>query len=287
VNRCDACRENLAAYLYDDLEDDARGALERHLAGCAACREEQRGLQRTLLRLRTDAAFPSEAQVDWEAFSRSTVQRATGYKASRKHAPAPETAPRIPWWSLLRTTPGWTGAAAGLLVMLGAGLMYGLMGGAAVPRDPGTGSVPVIIGTIAEQAPARLPRPMLANIEESSARTSTQKYLSESRGLLMSLLSTTESCGKGMVDIKDDRARALELLRRQKFLEDDLQRLPLARAQDICHDLEGLLLEVASLNDCAPASHLGEIRSLVDERSLLLRLELVRDELKRGSAIDA
>ena len=94
-------------------------------------------------------------------------------------------------------------------------------------------------------------------------------------------------CDKDTVDIKDERAKSLELIRRQKLLADDLQTLPLARAQDVCHDLERLLIEIASLNDCARSDQIRELRELVESRQLLLRLQLVNDEMKKRAAVGA
>ena len=85
------------------------------------------------------------------------------------------------------------------------------------------------------------------------------------------------------MDIKDERAKALELIRRQRLIADDLQTLPLARAREVCRDLENIFIEIASLNDCAPPSQIADLGRLVASRQLLLRIDLVADQLRKGT----
>jgi len=47
MNPCDEIKTRLADYAVGALEDRERAELERHVAGCAACRRELRALQRT------------------------------------------------------------------------------------------------------------------------------------------------------------------------------------------------------------------------------------------------
>lgn len=276
---CDRYRANLAAHIYDDLAADDERALQAHLAGCDGCREEMRGLQRVSLGLRPGVMFPREAEVDWESFARSTVQRATGFRSTSRGARREFSL--AGWWSQVFRAPALAAATAGLLILVGAGLgTYGVM------RLRTPGPAPAAVAVVERPAEMVIPGAMLANIEQSSARGSARRYLSESRALLMSLIATPIHCEKDTVDIKDERAKALELIRRQRLIADDLQTLPLARAQEICRDLENLFIEIASLNDCARAEQIGELRRLVASRQILLRLDLVADQLKKGTTSD-
>jgi len=282
VTACDQVRGDLAAHIYGDLETEADRALAEHLAGCSACREELRGLQRVAQRLRSEALeaiFPREAEVDWQAFARSTVQRATGYRTrARKDRAQPGLAS---WWWQVLSAPGWAGAAAGLLLLAGAAAgTYGVLSlrPAEQPAVAAAAALP--------RAETLIPGAMLANLEATTARSGTERYLSESRALLLSLLGAPIHCEKDTLDIKDERKKSLELIRRQRLIADDLESLPLARAQDVCRDLERLFVEIASLSDCARAEQIRELRDLVESRRLLLRLDLVADEMKRATARD-
>jgi len=99
--------------------------------------------------------------------------------------------------------------------------------------------------------------------------------------VLVSMMDVNIHCEKGKVDISAERAKATELLRRQRLIAAELNRMPLARAQDVCNDLEKLLLEVASLADCAHDDDIRTIRDLVDKRQILVRMELLSQELAR------
>lgn len=278
---CDRHREDLAAYVYADLDGDAARAVEAHLKGCAGCREELRALQRVTHALSAEAAFPREREVDWDAFARATVERAVGFRARPARAARP--AGLAAWWRQVWRAPGLASAAAGLLVVAGAALgTYGVL-----RWGPGAGAPePVLVAESAAAMPVRLPASMLADIETTSARAGTQRYLAESRALLLSLLGAPIRCEKDTVDIRDERAKSLDLIRRQRLIADDLEALPLARARDVCRDIERLLLEIVALNDCARADQIRELKSLVEGRQIMLRLELLSEELKRGSRVD-
>jgi len=275
---CDRFSEDLAAQVYADLGADEERALNAHLLSCAGCREELRGLQRLALNLRPEVMFPREPEVDWESFARSTVQRATGFRPSYRKSRG--VAGLAAWCRQVLRAPGLAVASAGLLVL--AGVALGTFG---VLTFKTRESLPAVVSA-ENQAETILPRSMLANIERSAAQGSARRYLSESRALLMSLIATPLRCEKDTVDIKDERAKALELIRRQRLIADDLQTLPLARAQDICRDLENVFIEIASLNDCAKVEQITELRKLVASRQLLLRLDLVADQLKKGTTSD-
>ena len=271
---CERHRENLAAHLYGELEAAESRALQAHLGVCASCREELRGLQRVANLLTDEVLFPHEKEVDWKAFSRATVQRATGFKVA-----APRASGFLAWWAQVRHAPVWASAAAALLLAAGAAVgTWGVMSF----RSPE--QVPVLIQTTPAALQARLPQSMLSDLEASSAREGTQSYLSESRALLLSLLGPPISCDGSTIDIRDERVRSLDLIRRQRLIADDLERLPLARAREVCRDLSLFLMEVASLDDCVTAAQIRNLRDLAESRQLLLRIELLTDEMERGSA---
>ena len=112
------CGDNaaLVGYLYDECEPGERGAIEAHLALCAACTAEVAALTSTRLQLSSWA--PPEAEL--------------GFAVVRTQASGlgPQTEPRGlspgAWW--LRPLPAWAQAAAAV-VLFGTGLSLGIMRG--------------------------------------------------------------------------------------------------------------------------------------------------------------
>jgi hypothetical protein len=280
--RCDPFRVDLAAHVYGDLSAEETRALEAHLEGCAGCREELRGLQRAAGALGEDVMFPGEAGMDWDAFAASTVQRITGLRGRA----AGKAAGLAAWWHQVLRAPGWAAAAAAMLLVAGVAIgTYGALmitGGAAGD----TPQVPMARTSRPALQQVLLPEAMLVDIQNNTARAGTRRYLAESRALLTSLVASPVHCGQENVDISAERAKSLQLIRRQRLIADQLESLPLARAQEVCRDLEQLFLEILSLSDCARAEQILELRRLVESRQLLLRLELLNDEMARSQSLD-
>jgi hypothetical protein len=279
IKMCEKFGADLAAYVYGDLLPDEIRELEVHVDTCRACSSELRGLQRTALSLKPESLFTRESEVDWGAFASATVKRATGFQANRSRG----NSSFLDWVDRMWRRPGLAAAAAGVLLMVGAAL--GTYGAFSLRQEQ-----PLVIQTngavVGPTVPARLPASMLDDIEAFSAKAGTQKYLSESRAMLVSLLGSPIKCKKDSVDIRDERAKSLQLIRRQRLLANELNQLPLARAKQVCGDLERLLMEIVTLNDCAKAEQILELRKLVQEQQLLYRIDLLSDQMAR-SATDA
>jgi hypothetical protein len=131
---CD--KEQLVAYLYDDIGDADRAAVERHLQSCAECRGELRALRE----LRGGLARWAPPQPD------------LGYHVVRDRAPSWHA-----WW-----TPAFGLAAAAVLVLAAAAAL------AHVEVRYGQGGVSIRTGWGA--APAPVTAQMAAPAEGVSAR---------------------------------------------------------------------------------------------------------------------
>ncbi len=281
MTSCHNLRADLAAYVYGDLAAADTRALESHLEGCAGCREELRGLQRTAASLGSDLLFPREAEVDWAAFTSRTLRRAaqarsTGARAASGFAD---------WWKQVLRAPGWAAAAAAALLV--AGVAVGTWGALTLTGTPEK-TVPAPQARLEppEGGEVILPAAMLADIQATTAKAGTQRYLAESRTLLTSLLAIPVKCGDEGVDIAAEREKSLQLLRRQRLIADQLESLPLSRAREVCADLEEFFVEILSLSDCARAEQILELRRHAESRQLMLRLKLLSDEMERRQTQD-
>jgi hypothetical protein len=56
----------------------------------------------------------------------------------------------------------------------------------------------------------------------------------------------------------------------------------MAKAKAICDQIEMLFLELAQVGDDLPAAELQRIQGFVEERQLLLKINLVKKELQSG-----
>ncbi len=279
---CESLRADLAAYVYGDVTRADARALEAHVETCASCREELRGLQRTAASLGTDVLFPRESEVDWAAFAARAVRRALPARPPGTRA----AAGFAEWWKQVLRAPGWAAAAAAALLV--AGVAVGTWGALTLTGGPATPIPPAPRAGLdtPDSEEILLPAAMLADIEASTARAGTQRYISESRALLTSLIAIPVKCGEDSVDIAAEREKSLQLIRRQRLIADQLESLPLSRAREVCQDLEQLFLEILSLSDCARADQILELRRLVEDRQLMLRLKLLSDEMERRQTRD-
>ena len=223
--------------------------------------------------LRSDEAFPREGEVDWAQFARSTVARATSDSPSRSVVSTPASwLDRFASAFRMPAVPAWSAAAALAVVAV-----LGILSYRYFPISTGPAAAPSASVFVAEDG--------LDNLTVNLARQNTAKYINETRAVLVTLLDVNIECDKGKVDITAERAKATELLRRQRLLAAELHRYPLARAEDVCNDLERLLLEISSLGDCTRDEEIKTLRDVVEKRQILVRTELLSQELaKRGGS---
>jgi hypothetical protein len=119
----------------------------------------------------------------------------------------------------------------------------------------------------------------LDRAELELARRDTVDYLEKSQYMLLDVFEAGGGA-LGPASVRAERAR--ELLQRKKYLNAQLDRFQMAKARAICDQIEVLFLELSQLSEELPAAELGRIRGLVEERQLLLKINLVKKELQSG-----
>ncbi len=220
-------------------------AIERLLEETAAVREEIRR---------------SAASVDWEALPGLIADRAMA-SAARDARPAPRPSG---WLAAFRMKPALAGLAGGLVI--GALGMYLALKAPGI-RDGGDGAY-FASGEFLDRA------------ELEMARRNTVDYLEKSQYMLLDFF---ESAGGGQVvpaALRSERAR--DLLQKKKYLNAQLDRFQMSKAKAICDQIETLFLELSQVDGELAAAELGRIRGFVEERQLLLKINLVKKELQSG-----
>jgi hypothetical protein len=264
MNTCKLTRDDWAAFLSGDLEEERRKAMAEHLEKCPGCRSAAGEVERLL---KETAVVQAEirqavASVNWEALPAAIADRA--FAASREPERALPAVRSLGWLSALRMKPALAGLAAGLVV--GAAAMYFALR-APGPR-PGPGAEYFASGEFLDKA------------ELEMARRNTLDYLEKSQYVLLDVF---ESAGEGATaPTAFSSVQARDLLSRKKYLNAQLERFQMAKAKAICDQIEMLFLELSQISEELPAAELHKIRGLVEERQLLLKINLVKKELERG-----
>ena len=269
MSRCESFQEDLTLQASGDLSPSELARLETHLAACAACAREQQALARLVGALGKAARPAREHEIDWERFAVETTARVHRESAPRVTAFRPR--PRF----ALR--PAFLLKAAG--VFLAVGLTAMLVHRTSAPDSAGPDPAVANSRPAVEPVATEVSADMQDRVERSLARQNTHRYLEQSRAVLMNVLDTPVRCTRNEIDISAERQRSLELLRRKQLLRTDLDRPELARAANLCDQLEGILMEISTLKDCADLERIQELRAAVQRNQLLVKIRVAEQEL--------
>lgn len=264
MKRCALAKEERVALLSGDPEEGRRRAMDEHIDKCPECRAEAQAVERLLKETEAVRAEirDAAAAVDWESLAFRIADRAM--TEGRARGRAASAASPLGWFAFLRLRPVLAGLLGGLVI--GAAAMYFAL------RSPGprTGQD---LGFYASQE-------FLDRAELEMARRNTLDYLEKSQYVLLDVF---ESAGEGsVVPAALSAERTRDLLSRKKYLNDQLDRFQMAKAKAICDQIENLFRELSGISEEMSAAELERIRDLVEERQLLLKINLVRKELERG-----
>lgn len=270
ARECRRTRASLPLRYYGALgEADAR-AVERHLSGCLACSAAWESTRRLLGMVRAESAFPREAEVDWPALARRIATRARGAAAARQ-------AGRLAHWPLpLR----WAGAAAAAAIVAAVALAL------LRPAAPGRGEARLVpagpgdAGT--DAAPGGTTPDALRVVQGRLARRRAERDLAAGREVLVNLARPRMACRKSdaAFDIRLEKERSADLLRRMNLYQGTLTGAGDERLAALLAQLEALLMQVASLRDCASARQLHDLHAEIERRRILLRIDLVTREMQ-------
>ncbi len=236
------------AYLKEHPEDRTEAeAIERLLKETEAVRSEIREVS---------------ASVDWDTLPAVIADRA--FAADRKAARPVPASRRWHGLAAFRMQPVLAGLTAGLVV--GAAAMYFLL------RAPGPGG--------SRNDAYYASGEFLDRAELEMARRNTVDYLEKSQYMILDVFESADEGSVVAASLRSERAR--DLLQKKKYLNGQLERFQMAKAKAICDQIEMLFRELAQIDDELPAAELGRIRGYIEERQLLLKINLVKKELQSG-----
>ena len=234
------------------LDAGERAAAERHAASCAACAADLAVLRQMLTLAATDEARAAEPPVAVE-WLRTRVHARLDAAA----APAPR-ARRGAWVAGLATA---------------AAVVAATIVSRSVTPPPAPRPVAIAEPEIAVSEEA------LERMERTMARERTARYLDEAQDVLVTVSGAPRRCDRKTqhVDMGDETRRSRELLARRARL--DLDGSAALSAGPVLDDVEKVLREVASLENCARLRDVEAIHRHLERERLLMKMELMTREL--------
>ena len=261
---CRRTRGRLTQSFYRLLGSRRQDAFDRHLQACPVCRAEWEATRAALQRIDSAAAFPFESQVDWRRFTRETVAKARQAESAREQKALPG-----PVWRGRRPLLAWGGSLAALLVALA--MVLPRSGGPEAPRPA---------------RPMAVSAESTRSLQHNVARQGAARYLRDSRSLLVSLIEAPVRCRRadGEYDLSLERERSRQLLRKKNLYLGSLDGPGDQRLVDLVEQIEALLLQVSSLDDCTTARQIHDLRDAIESRQILMRIDLVTRTVEGGGS---
>jgi len=266
MNACRRFRRELAAELEGSPSSGDRKHRKEHLAMCAECRKQWEDVETII---RGAGALQEEIReavsaMDWESLSERIADEAA---ARRRTADIRSPDRRLfrPHW-MISWRPVLAGALGGLLIG-GAAVYFALRSPRAV-SGPGLGIY--ASGEFIDRA------------ELSVARRETLDYLAKSGALLLDFIQAPpEQAGRILREAPAAR-RAGDLLSKKRFLDAHLDDNQMAKARDICDQIERLFLELSQISEEQTAEEIERIQRFVEDRKILFRIKLLQRELQES-----
>jgi hypothetical protein len=230
---------------------------------CADCRqqwEETEAVIRGAGVLQEDAR-KAMAEVDWDALSEKIADAAI---VRPKIVPAgiPVRTSR-PTPRNLNWRPVFAGALGGLLI--GGAAMYFVLRSPRVVPAPG-----LIVQASGE---------FIDRAELTLAKRETLDYLAKSQALLLDFVQTPPELAGRVLQDEPAARRTRDLLSKKRFMNTHLDDGPMAKARDICDQIERLFVELSQISGELSVEEATRIQRFVEDKNLLLRIKLLQREL--------
>jgi len=258
-------KEGLVMSLGHKLDREREEGLKRQLDACTDSLGELEELQDVKKALDSvkEEIDRAALSVDWEALADQVTEAAFRIEAAPGRRPS--------WGRFLvlkfrpRLRPFYAGVAAGILIgILGAYLVLkpGL-------SSPGRG----------ERLFAS--KEFVEKVELEMARRETLDYLERSQYVLLDFVQVPARearLGQGTYAT----AQAKDLLSKKRYLDSQLDKFQMAKAKQICDQIEVLFYELSQMSSGLSEVELQRIQKLIQERQLLLKINLVKKELQKS-----
>jgi len=251
MNSCENIKEMLVLHSERALDPENNRRVDEHLAGCVSCRAESEQIARLRGWLADPELFEPVQDMTWQLLPEQLAQRARTLPATRR-------------WVLPRLgLPRWAWSAAAVMVLV-LGIVATLRF-----RAPGPPPAQTVQGATGNDA-------FISRMRSAYAREATSDYLVGCQSLLLDLTSAEKKCTAGRYDVALEVARARQLLQQKRMLDAELNVSDVARARNLCDDLECFLVNLSTAQTCETRDALRIMERFIEKQQLLLRINIIQ-----------
>lgn len=264
--KCNKINRELVAFLYGELDNKIEEQVRSHLDICPHCQEELQGL-RGMVRAAdslNDNVQEAVASVDWDTLP----NQITIAVFDRKTA-LPQKASHRNFWATL-TQHRFKPVYAALLM----GLVLGSLATLIVMRTS--------LLREAQGDSFIVSQDFLDRVELELARRDTLDYLEKSQYVLLDFVqaSPEEASPSWRRELVSKTAK--DLLVKKRYINPQLDKFHMAKAKEICDQIEFLFFELTQVSDQLSEKDLQNIQDLIEEKQLLLKIKLLRKDLEES-----
>jgi len=262
---CRDMREKLWTSLGSGENGRDEAAMNEHLKNCPECRRTAEDVRKIL-----DGAESVREElgdvmtgIDWAALPERIADAAfAGTK------PAPVLSPARTFWKALFRPP-YVPVFATLLV----GVVLGAVATLLILNPPA--------GRRTAENKYSASSDLMDRAELQLAKRETLDYLDKSQYLILDFVQAGP--GQSRVLAKDSAApRLQDILSKKRYINQHLDTIQMAKAREICNQIEILLLELSQIDGELTAREEAEIKEFIEQRQILLKIKLLRKELQES-----
>ncbi len=266
MNNCKQCRRQLLDYVYGELNASGRRETESHLKSCPRCREELENIRRFLHCADSfgDEIQEAASQVDWDDLAEKAADKVFIREKSSQSSSAFKRF--LASLAQPRFRPVYAALFAGVIL---GGLLTMLVFRGSAPIER-------------ENNRMVIPAGFVESMDMEMARRQTLDYLEQSQYLLLDFVQSSpeqlNDYGQNPFTLQKTR----DLLAKKRYLNPKLDSLKMAKAKAVCDQIEFLFYELAEISRTMTAEELASLQNLIKEKQVLLKINLVREELQKS-----
>jgi hypothetical protein len=266
MRACKDFKRNIVAFLSGELTEEEKGNFISHLDTCSDCQrefQETEGLIKGADSLQPDID-QAMASVDWEALPAKITE--TVFQEEKVPSRKSWLAGFSGWISQPRLRPVLAGILVGILIGSLATILIFQSPWLKEDSEPGF----------------MVSQEFLDRVDLEMARRETLDYLDKSQYLLLDFVrySPERETELWMDEFAVNQAK--DLLSKKKYINPQLKKLRMAKAKAICDQIEFLFYELTQVKDALTKEDHERIQRLIEEKQLLLKINLLKKELRES-----